>query len=274
MPELPEVEIICRALNKEILNKNIVKAQKITPFKLRIPLLEESLQDLENKKILKIERRAKYILIHLEEKISLIIHLGMSGKILIEEQDYIPKKHDHFLFFLSDDRKIIYNDPRRFGLVSIESTEELENNRLFKDLGVEPFSKDFSLEWFSNVLKNKKQSIKTAIMDNRIIVGVGNIYASESLFLSCIDPQKEAGQLTEYEKDLLRKNILKILQESIDQGGSSIKDYASVNGASGKFQNNFYVYGRAGKNCFNCNAEIKMIRQAGRSGFYCSACQK
>lgn len=274
MPELPEVEIICRALEKETLGKNILKAKRLTNLKLRIPIYEKLDDEITGKKILQIARRAKYIQLHLEKDLTLIIHLGMSGKLLLKSKDYIPKKHDHFMIELQDNRKIIYHDPRRFGLLTIENTAALETNILFANLGIEPFSKDFSFSWFKNILKTRKQPIKSTIMDNKIIVGVGNIYAAESLFLSRIDPQKESKKLTDQEIYLLRENIIKVLKESIEKGGSSIKDYTSISGDVGNFQSSFNVYGRAKKDCFNCGGEIKQIKQAGRSSFYCPACQK
>lgn len=273
MPELPEVETICRALSKQIVNHKIIKVNRLTNLKLR-KAIPQNLQEINDSSITQISRRSKYILIHLDNNKILIIHLGMSGKILIKDDKYIIQKHDHVELILDDKSKIIYNDPRRFGLIYLSDIENIKNIELFKDLGIEPLEDQFTDDYFNAILKNKKQAIKLAIMNPKIIVGVGNIYACESLFTSKISPERSANSLTKNEISTLRKNIIKILKNSIDNGGSSLKDYKNINGEKGFFQNSFFVYGRNGKECFICNEAIEKLKQAGRTSFYCPNCQK
>lgn len=274
MPELPEIEIICRGLRSKILNETILEAKRLTNLKLRqaIPLDLECI--LKNKKIIDISRRAKYINIHLNDSITLIIHLGMSGKLLIKDKSYDYQKHDHFSFDLSNGDVAVYNDPRRFGLITLCDTNDLASHPLFRNLGIEPLSEAFTSSYLEILMHTKKQAVKVAIMDNSNIVGVGNIYASESLFLSKIDPERIAGSLKRREIKSLRDKIVYVLEEAIKRGGSSIKDYASVGGELGYFQNYFNVYGREGKQCTICNDLIEAKKQAGRRSFYCPACQK
>jgi formamidopyrimidine-DNA glycosylase len=272
MPELPEVETICQALACNILNHKILKVNRITNHNLR-EAIPQNLFQVEQLKIKSVTRRSKYILITLDNGFVIVIHLGMSGKILMKDRDYQYKKHDHIEFVL-DNLRLVYNDPRRFGVISLIEDKELQEHRLFKNLGIEPFSPEFTDAHFVNLLKNKKQAIKQAIMDASLLVGVGNIYACESLFLSKISPLKPACELSAKEVALLKLNILKVLSNAIRSGGSSLKDYANINGEKGYFQNSFKVYSRAGEQCFECSSNIIRVKQAGRSSFYCSNCQK
>ena len=273
MPELPEVETICRALTKRIVNHKIIKVNRITSLRLRTEIPHDLFKIIDSS-ITNISRRSKYILIHLSNKMILIIHLGMSGKILIKDKRYQIQKHDHIEFILDDNSRVIYNDPRRFGLIYLSTNDDISNIPLFRDLGLEPLSNEFTNDYFYSILKDKKQVIKLAIMNPKIIVGVGNIYACESLFLSRISPLKSANSLSMDEISVLRDHIIKVLESSIDNGGSSLKDYENINGEKGFFQNNFYVYGRAGKNCSICNFIIAKLKQSGRTTFYCPNCQK
>jgi formamidopyrimidine-DNA glycosylase len=273
MPELPEVETICRELSSHILNKIISNAERLTNFNLR-QAIPSNIEDIIDAKITNITRRAKYIQIFLSNDLVLVIHLGMSGKILLKEQDYIAQKHDHFLISLNNKQTLIYHDPRRFGLIDIIKRTDLENHPLFKSLGIEPFSDEFTYLYLAKLLHSKKQPIKLTLMDNCNVVGVGNIYAAESLFLSRILPTRTSSSLNEAEIKLLHKNIIHVLDESIKKGGSTLKDYAKISGEKGYFQNSFNVYGKDKQPCLTCNSVILKIVQAGRSSFYCSNCQK
>lgn len=273
MPELPEVETICQGLRDNILNQTITEVYHLTKHKLRQEIPTDIIQKISNNTIDSIVRRAKYIQIFLSNDQVLLIHLGMSGKVLLKEEDYQYQKHDHFSFVLSDDRKVVYNDPRRFGLITLVKKDELENHALIKNLGVEPFDLKFTPAYLGKVL-SRKQPIKISLMDNKYIVGVGNIYASESLFLSKISPLRISNTLTSREVKLLRSKIIEILELSIKRGGSSLKDYASVSGEKGYFQNLFNVYGREGEECRSCNNSIIKVKQGGRASFYCDQCQK
>lgn len=274
MPELPEVESICQGLRSNILNCSILSAKALTNLKLRQIIPEELPEKIINSKIIKIDRRAKYIQVFLDNDIIIIIHLGMSGKVLIKPDNYIFQKHDHFMIGLDNNLKIIYNDPRRFGLITYTYKNNINNFSLFRSLAPEPLEAEFTVNYLQNILKKSSKPIKLLLMDNAKVVGVGNIYAAESLFLSKISPIRESNTLTPDEIKLLHANIIEILQQSIKAGGSTLKDYALINGEKGFFQNSFKVYGKEGKECMTCKNIIIKIKQAGRASFYCVQCQK
>lgn len=274
MPELPEVESICQGLRSNILNCNILSAKALTNLKLRQIIPEELPEKIINSKIIKIDRRAKYIQVFLDNDIIIIIHLGMSGKVLIKADDYIFQKHDHFMIELDNNLKIIYNDPRRFGLITYTYKNNISSFSLFRSLAPEPLESEFTVSYLQNILKKSSKPIKLLLMDNSKVVGVGNIYAAESLFLSKISPERLSNTLTLDEIKLLHINIIKVLQQSIKAGGSTLKDYALINGEKGFFQNSFKVYAKEGKECMICKNIIIKIKQAGRASFYCAQCQK
>jgi formamidopyrimidine-DNA glycosylase len=273
MPELPEVETICRELGSHVINKSIKDVIRLTKHNLRLAI-PNNIKDIIGATIVKVERRAKYIQIFLSNDLILIMHLGMSGKILLKDFQYIPQKHDHLMIEFQDNGQLIYHDPRRFGLIDLIQNDELSEYSLFRELGIEPFSNEFTSGYLLKLLAGKNKPIKLAIMDNKNIVGVGNIYASESLFLAKVMPARPASSLDESEINLLHENILYILDESIKKGGSTLKDYANISGEKGYFQNSFKVYGRENQPCFICEQPIEKITQGGRSSFYCPSCQK
>lgn len=274
MPELPEVESICIGLQGLIKNKKIKTAQFLTPHRLRQEIPKSIVKNVNNQEIIDIKRRAKYIQIELANDIIVIVHLGMSGKFLLKDPPYIFQKHDHFVFILETKEKLVYNDPRRFGLITYCKKEDLEKFKLFENLGLEPLSEKFAIPPLEEILLKSKKPIKLTLMDNKNIVGIGNIYACECLFLSKINPFRIANSISKKETELLYANIIKVLKEAIKAGGSTLKDFAHVNGESGYFQNNFFVYGRGNDNCKKCGNLIVKINQGGRSSFYCSHCQK
>jgi len=274
MPELPEVETI----KNGILD---VKGKKVTQIytsdkKLRFPSAL-NLQDLKDLEIKDIRRRARYLIISLSNNKSLIIHLGMSGKISLTDK-FNKEKHDHFATQFNDDSWLIYNDARRFGFVDLIHSSDVENHKMLKNLGPEPLGNEFNEKYLKESLKNKGSNIKTTMMDNKIVVGIGNIYINESLFDAKISPLKAAKELSKTEITRLISSAKTIIQSAIDQGGSSISDYVKASGEMGNFQNTFKVYGRGDKKnpekCLICKDNIKKIVQNGRSTFYCSNCQK
>ena len=287
MPELPEVEIVRQSLTKNIkgkkINKILVRNRNLR-FKLK-PSFEEK---LKNKIITNIDRFSKYLIIELENKSYCIVHLGMSGTIHIIKNKKkslftntsfynspkLPKKHNH-IEFIFDDMKLIYNDPRRFGFFQLmRNIDEL--NKKFDNFGPEPFSKKFNLEYLKSYFKKKKKDIKSFLLDQKFVSGIGNIYASEILFLSKIHPQSSAKNLNVTHCQKIIKNSKKILISAIEKGGSTIKDFKNILGETGKFQKEFKVYGRDKKNCkrLSCSGIISKITQANRSTFYCKKCQK
>jgi formamidopyrimidine-DNA glycosylase len=277
MPELPEVETVCRGLSGNILGLKVssveVYAEKLRDF---IPL------DL-NKKILnhtitKIERKAKYILIHLAANANsqsqvLIIHLGMSGRLTIQDEVYERKKHDHVILKLNS-LLLVFNDARRFGIFTLTDLENLSRHKLFRKLGLEPLSSDFTVAKLKALFKNRNKNIKNTLMDASLIVGIGNIYASEALFRSGIHPERTASSLSDKDIKKLHEQIIITLEDAIRAGGSTLKDFSKANGESGYFQYQFKVYGREGLPCFICKTLIQRIVQGGRSSFFCSKCQK
>lgn len=270
MPELPEVETIRRGL--ENLAGKKVKQVFRSDKKMRIGSTLD-LQDLEGARIIDVTRRARYLIIHFDNKTSLILHLGMSGKVT-RGRDFGQLKHDHFACEFDDGSWIILNDARRFGFIDLLETKNLKTHKMISKLGPEPLSDEFNLADLKEKLRGKKMNIKTAMMDNEIVVGVGNIYINESLFDSGIMPLRDSSSLKEYELKKLISSIKKIIKKAIDLGGSSISDYVDAKGDLGNFQNTFKVYGREKGICLLCKNLIRKIKQNGRSSFYCEHCQK
>lgn len=267
MPELPEVETVRTELEMNIIGK-VVDEVDIRRDKIRIPVPD--LSELVGKKISRIERRAKYLIIHFAKyKDALVIHLGMSGKILLGTE-MKRKKHDHVVFIFKDGSEMVFNDARRFGLVTLKSLSE----KLFEHLGPEPFVEEFNAKYLGEKLKPRKTPIKVTLLDQTLVVGVGNIYAAEALFRSRINPELPANEVLKAKLNPLITNIRNVLNEAIESGGSTLRDYVRSSGDTGYFQHKFLVYGKTGKPCEVCKTPIKKIVQAGRSTFYCSKCQK
>lgn len=275
MPELPEVETIKRGLNN-ITNKKIsqvFRSNKKMRFDSHLDLAL-----LEGQEITNLQRRARYLIIETSNKMSLIIHLGMSGRLVLKKNttfdDYEIAKHDHFIAQINDDL-LIFNDPRRFGFIDLIESNRISSHKLLKTLGPEPLSDEFNAKYLKSKLKGRNSAIKNLMMDNKIVVGVGNIYINESLFKSGIMPNRLAKSLKTKEIELLVNNIKKTLDFAIKSGGSSINDYVDSEGNLGSFQNNFFVYGREGEICKSCNQnKIDRIVIGQRSTFFCSNCQK
>lgn len=274
MPELPEVETVCRGLAKVMAGRDIALVRK-NRGDLRAPF-PAGLEKLRGH-ISSITRRAKYILINLKDGKTLVIHLGMSGRITLHPRDeaYKPSAHDHMIITLDNGLRAVLNDPRRFGIVALARADSLEKHKLFAHLGPEPLEAGFNAAYLAEKLKGRKTSIKVALMDQELVVGVGNIYAAEALFLSHIDPRAEAGSLTKAQLGKLVSAVRKVLEKAIAAGGSSLRDYVQTDGTLGMFQHSFAVYGREGEKCKGCTCDIKKtggvkrITQGGRSTFFC-----
>ena len=288
MPELPEVEVVKRSIEKIIHNLTI-KNIKIYNRNLRYKIEAKKLKNLINTKVLLVKRRSKYILINLDNKRTILLHLGMSGKIIIvnSKQQKIRSsfyyaltnnkdKHNHVIFEFQNNFKLIYNDVRRFGFLKVINTNNIYKNSHLKTLGPEPLSSDFNLKYFKINIKNKKQSIKDCLMNQKFVSGLGNIYVNEVLFQSKINPLKKSKNLTNKQIFNILKNTKLILKKAVEKGGSSIKDFNDTEGNTGKFQDFFRVYGRDNKACrkMKCNGVVKKIRVSNRSTFYCNICQK
>lgn len=273
MPELPEVETVCRGLKPIMEGETIAD---ITLFRedLRIPIPTDLQSSFSGTQVNNIARRAKYILIHCDNNHTIIGHLGMSGKMVAyDAKPNHYQKHDHVVFHLNNGKEIIFHDPRRFGLITTTPTAALEEHKLFTHLGYEPLEDSFTAEALYAKLSKKKVPIKNAIMDNRIVVGVGNIYASESLFRAHIHPEKLACNVSVESTKLLTQAIKDVLHAAIISGGSTLRDYVRSSGESGYFQHQFNVYGKQGTSCIICDNTIQQIKQAGRSTYFCPTCQ-
>lgn len=274
MPELPEVETICCGLVQSIKHKQIVQAETMRAG-LRFPFPYDMCERLENAVICNITRRSKYILIALNTQDMWIIHLGMSGKVIIA--DAMPEnlqKHDHMWVRFADDTVLIYNDARRFGVMDICAADKIAEHKLLAKLGPEPLTDKFDAPYLKAALQKKHVPIKNAIMDATIVVGVGNIYACESLYQSRINPQRKSSSLTDVEYKRLVGEIKQVLKQAIASGGSSLRDYVQASGEMGYFQHQFQVYGRENEPCYVCNSVIERMKQQGRSTFYCNTCQR
>ena len=286
MPELPEVEIVKRSLFKMI-NKAKIIDIKIFNKNLRYKIPNSFSKSLIGHKILKISRRSKYLIFSFKSKI-LLIHLGMTGKLLLMKSSSkeifktsfyynlnILNKHNHIYFKLNNDLVLIYNYVRRFGFLKLYNITHKNKIPFLYKLGLEPLSKKFNVKYFKKFTKNKKKNIKKLLMDQTFISGLGNIYVNEVLFMSKIHPLKSCNNLNKNDLSGLILNIKKILKFSISKGGSSIRDFRNIIDKKGEFQQFFHVYGRKNKNCsrISCKGKIIKILISNRSSFYCNKCQ-
>jgi formamidopyrimidine-DNA glycosylase len=280
MPELPEVETVRCGLLPVLEGQRLVKVETRRPG-LRLPFPKDFAKRLTGRRVVSLKRRAKYLLAELDNGETLVIHLGMSGRMAVEGRglgQYVHDKpgggkHDHVVFETEAGR-IVFTDHRRFGLMTLIKTAVLAEDKLFRGLGVEPLSDEFDAAFLARALKGKKTPIKSALLDQRVIAGIGNIYACEALFRARISPKRLAGRLKPQECAALAAAVKTVLQEAIKAGGSSLRDYRQANGDLGGFQLRFKVYDRTGEPCPVCGGVVKRIVQAGRSSFFCPVCQK
>tara|TARA_B110000459_G_scaffold203512_1_gene260302 strand:- start:6700 stop:7515 length:816 start_codon:yes stop_codon:yes gene_type:complete len=270
MPELPEVETTCRGIEPLISNTTIVHVV-VRNHSLRWPVPGDISDILADQKILRVTRRAKYILFNLT-KGTLIIHLGMSGSLRILDKNIPPAKHDHVDIVLSNSQTIRFNDARRFGSIHW-TTESINQHRLLAHLGIEPLTAEFDANFLLEAIKGKKTNIKQTLMNHNIVVGIGNIYACETLFLAKISPTREASSINALEATKIVSFSKATLQQAILNGGTTLKDFKKADGTPGYFQNELMVYGRHGEKCYNCDSSIAKITQNQRSTFYCESCQ-
>lgn len=273
MPELPEVEVTCRGIEPVLLHARIVRVW-YDDLRLREPFSPE-LKQLEGGQVRAVTRRAKYILVNTDQG-TLIIHLGMTGHLsVLDKEGYTPPgKHDHFEVSTDTGFTVRLTDIRRFGLVLfVGRDQDPLQSRHLRHLGPEPLGEDFSPEYLFRTLQGMKKSIKQSLMDPRLVVGIGNIYACEVLFLSGISPFRSACDITREECGKIFQNIVTILKKSISRGGTTIRNFSGADGKMGYFVQDLYVYGRRDQPCRNCGTLIKSAVQAQRSTFYCPRCQ-
>ena len=289
MPELPEVEVVKRSLNKKIINL-IIKKVKINDGNLRYKVNKEHFYNLLGKKITKVERRSKFLIFKFEKKLYMLIHLGMTGKFFFINKENKKfktsfyynineakdKKHDRIIFYFQNQQKLIYNDVRKFGFIKSLNFSRYINNSHLKNLGPEPLKKSCNFKYFKKYISGRNRSVKNILMDQKCIAGLGNIYVNEILFSSRVKPTRRVSMLKDFEIKKIIKNTKKILKNSIRLGGSSIKDFSSDNGKKGVFQQHFKVYGRKGARCSNVDCNTNIIRTviSNRATFLCKTCQK
>lgn len=289
MPELPEVETVRMGLAPALEGYTLTE---VTTRRgdLRIPFPKDFAARIQGHKVKALRRRAKYILADLDSGETLVIHLGMSGRMSVYAEgtqrklgNYVYSlppdgagdgKHDHVVFETNAPARIVFNDHRRFGLMTLVDTKHLEQDKLFKDIGIEPLSDGFDTEYLASALEGKKTPIKSALLDQRVVAGLGNIYVCEALFRAGISPKRMAGSLRRAKIVLLVAAIKKVLKDAIAAGGSTLRDHVQTTGDPGNFQHHFLIYGRQGLSCKNkCPGTVKRIVQSGRSTFYCPKCQ-
>ncbi len=272
MPELPEIETTKRGISPHITAKTIAYATVRQP-KLRWPIPEDLSEQLAAEPVLSVSRRAKYLLIQLPTGV-LIIHLGMSGSLRIHhDADVPPQKHDHVDIVFTDGTLLRYKDPRRFGAI-LWFNGVAEHHPLLSKLGPEPLSDEFNSADFYAKLQQQKRAIKLALMDNHLLVGVGNIYANEALFRAGIHPLTPAKLVSKAKCQALVREVKAVLQRAIETGGSTLRDFVGSDGQAGYFQQEYCVYGRAKMACRTCGHEIEQIKIGQRTSFYCPVCQK
>lgn len=277
MPELPEVETVKRGL-APVMEGTVFKTVTLNRPNLRFPFDPNFIERVQGQRLVRLSRRAKFLQAELSSGERLFMHLGMSGRFIIEQSDTArfthehkaDPKHHHVIFNMSNGAQIIYNDPRRFGFMELAAIGE--DYRL-DHIGPEPLSNNFNGPVLREALRGKKSKIKAALLDQRIVAGLGNIYVCEALFRSGISPRRAAGRLTIAETDILTSHIKAVLNDAIEAGGSSLKDFSNTEGKLGYFQHRFDVYGQENKPCSTCQMPISRIVQSGRSSFFCKTCQ-
>lgn len=292
MPELPEVETVRRGLTPVMQGQVIAQADINRPD-LRWPFPPQMAQRLSGQTVLNLRRRSKYILVDLSSGETLLIHLGMSGRMLISgdpsslraayaktgkfvHDHPATEKHDHVVLYMENGARITFNDPRRFGAMDLMDTATAEQHPLLAKLGPEPLGNSFHAAHLIAALRARNTPIKSALLDQRIVAGLGNIYVCEALFRARISPKRKAGRISAPRVTALVPIIRDVLAEAIEAGGSSLRDFRQADGELGYFQHNFDVYGREGAPCRHdgCTSHIARIVQSGRSSFYCPTCQR
>ena len=283
MPELPEVETVRRGLVPTMEGAVIERADVNRPD-LRWPFPPNMADRLKGQRILRLRRRSKYILADLSSDETLLIHLGMSGRILISgdplgqfvHEHPAPEKHDHVVFHMQNGARITFNDPRRFGAMDLLSTPVAVHHPLLAKLGPEPLGNGFNAAYLKGAFRGKNTPVKAALLDQRIVAGLGNIYVCEALYRARISPKRRAGQISATRVSALVPVIREVIAEAIEAGGSSLRDFRQTDGELGYFQHRFDVYDREGEACRtpDCSRTVSRIVQSGRSSFYCPLCQR
>jgi len=274
VPELPEVEVLRRSLAPRLVGRAI---ERITSRRvaLREPLAGALLRrSLCGREILAVERRAKYLLLHCAGGQTLVIHLGMSGRLTLAPQDAPRESHEHLALFLSGGERLRLRDPRRFGLAFVTATADLARDPHFALLGIEPLAGGFDGSTLERAARGRRGPLKAFLLDGRTVVGVGNIYACEALFRAGLHPARSVAKVKGAAWQRLAQAVVAVLEQAIEEGGTTLNDFTDGAGREGSFQVSLAAYGRAGEPCVACGARVRRIVQSGRSTFYCPRCQR
>ncbi len=273
MPEKPEVITVAKKLEKKILGKKIIDVNILYPKMIDYPDIVTFKKCIKNQTINSITTRGKWIVVELDTDY-LLFHLRMEGKFFFRNKNDEINKHEHIIFLLDDEIELRFADVRKFAKVMLIPKDKLLTMKPYTELGLEPWDKNLNVEYLKEKLKNKKLPIKTILLDQSIITGIGNIYADEILFLSKVNPLTKPNLLTDVDFDNIIKNTTKVLDKAIEEGGTTIRSYTSEEGVTGLFQNNLNVHQREGEECYTCKTKIVKIRVGGRGTYYCPKCQK
>ncbi|TNF84311.1 MAG: bifunctional DNA-formamidopyrimidine glycosylase/DNA-(apurinic or apyrimidinic site) lyase [Acidobacteria bacterium] len=274
MPELPEVEVLRRSLEPLIIGDTIARVE-VWNASLREPVDRRKLERLTSGRTIRsVRRRAKYLLADLDGGTTLVTHLGMSGRMTLVA-DGVPRElHEHVAFFLDSGRRLRLRDPRRFGLVLVMGTDELDEDRHFRHLGIEPLGNGFGGRELESLARRRRAPVKSFLMDARVLVGVGNIYASEALYRAGIHPTRSVSRISSVRWQRLADSIRQTLSQAVQEGGTTLNDFADGRGREGMFQVSLATYDREGETCGRCGGTIRRIVQSGRSTYYCPGCQR
>lgn len=274
MPELPEIEVLRRSLEPHLIGDRIDRVEVRNPA-LREPIEPARLRrGTRGREVVALRRRSKYLLIDLEAGRTIAVHLGMSGRLTLVPAETPREPHEHVAFHLRSGRRLRLRDPRRFGLVLTLPTADLEGDPHFVHLGREPLEAGFCGEVLAGAAAGRRGPVKAFLMDARVVVGVGNIYASEALFRAGVHPARPVSRISRARWDRLAESVVAVLRQAIAEGGTTLNDFADGEGRSGYFQVSLSVYDREGAPCFGCGQPVRRIVQAGRSTFYCRRCQR
>lgn len=274
MPELPEIEVLRRSLEPHLVGRRIV-ALRVRNRALREPVATAALRrQTVGRRVTELRRRAKFLLADLEGESTLVVHLGMSGRLTLAPLGAPAELHEHLVFELDSGQKLRFRDPRRFGLALALPTARLEGDRHFRHLGIEPLNGAFDGPVLAAAARGRRGPVKSFLMDGRIVVGVGNIYATEALFEAGLHPRRSVARIGAPRWTALAEAVRAVLERAIAEGGTTLNDFADGEGREGLFQVSLAVYGREGEPCLRCGAAVRRIVQAGRSTFYCPRCQR
>jgi formamidopyrimidine-DNA glycosylase len=276
MPELPEVELVAKLLDRLVKNRKIIAAELLRERLAPENPPVEFAQRLRNAKINFVHRRGKHILFDFDNEQTLITHLRMTGRFLLLPVERELPKFSHAVFYFEDETRLIFNDQRHFGLMKIVKTDELGKTKEIEKLAPEPFSEAFNRKYFRAILKTSKRSLKEFLLDQTKVLGLGNIYAAEAMFLARVNPQTPADQVSPRKANVLFEKILEVLAESIENGSTLNVNPENIDGSyyGGGYENHWRVYDRAGEPCVTCEKPIARLRQAGRSTYFCPRCQR